>query len=149
MTSSDEAHLLIRLLREGRDYYAFARDETRDPETTEVFALAVKARHDLLEDLVATRLLFQTSPAHPTRILSVDLGYEELRHQFDPLHPQAHAAALHERERRVLHLMQDLFDDETSPKLQAALKAHYAQFVEVDNCLARWNQQHETATALV
>lgn len=145
MTASDEAHLLIRLLREGRDYYAFARDETRDPGTAEVFALAAKSRHDLLEELVTTRLLFQTSPAHPTRTLAVDLGYEELRHQFDPLHPRAHAAALHERERRVLHLMQDLFDEESSPKLQAALKSHYAQFIEVDRCLARWVQQHETA----
>jgi hypothetical protein len=145
MTSFDEAHLLIRLLREGRDYYAFAREETRDPETTEVFAAAVKARLDLLEDLVATRLLFQTSPAHPTRTLGVNLGYEELRHQFDPLLPQAHAAALHERERRVVDLIEDLADDEHSPKLQAALKAHHAQFVEVENCLARWNQQHEAA----
>lgn len=147
MTSFDEAQLLIRLLREGRDYYAFAREETRDPETTEVFAAAVKARLDLLEDLVATRLLFQTSPAHPTRTLAADLGYEELRHQFDPLLPQAHAAALQERERRVVNLIEDLFDDEHSPRLQAALKAHYSQFVEVENCLGRWNQQHQSAPA--
>ena len=36
MTASDEVHLLIRLLREGRDYYAFARDETRDPDAAEL-----------------------------------------------------------------------------------------------------------------
>lgn len=144
MTSFDEAQLLIRLLREGRDYYAFACEETRDPEVSEVFALAVRARRELLEDLVSTRLLFQTSPAHATRSLDHDLGYEGLRRQFDPLNPQAHAVALHERERRVVHLMQDLFDSEidSSPKLQAALKAHYPLFVEVEDCLARWGAQH-------
>ncbi|HSX62003.1 MAG TPA: hypothetical protein VLF18_17585 [Tahibacter sp.] len=147
MTSFDEAQLLIRLLREGREYYAFARDETRDPEITEVFALAVKARTDLLDDLVATRLLFQTSPAHPTRVLSADLGYEELRHQFDPLHPLAHAAALHERERRVVHLMDDLFEADSSEKLHAAMSAHYAQFTEVEDCLARWSQPYQAAVA--
>lgn len=141
MTSFDEAQLLIRLLREGREYYAFARNETRDPDTADVFSLAAKARLDLLEDLVSTRLLFQTSPAHATRTLAPDLGYEGLRHQFDPLHPRAHAAALHERERRVVHLMQDLVDSdvEASPKLHAALKSHYAAFVEVEDCLARWS----------
>lgn len=145
MTSFDEAQLLIRLLREGREYYAFAHDEARDPETAEVFALALKARRDLLDDLVATRLLFQTSPAHPTRVLAADLGYEELRHQFDPLHPQTHAAALHERERRIVNLMDDLVDtdNESSPKLHAALKAHYAQFVDVEECLGRWSQQQQ------
>ncbi|WP_313919856.1 hypothetical protein [Tahibacter sp.] len=147
MTSFDEVQLLIQLLREGRDYYAFARNETRDPETAEVFSLAAKARLDLLEDLVSTRLLFQTSPAHATRSLAPDLGYEDLRHQFDPLHPRAHAAALHVRERRVVHLMQDLVgsDVEASPKLHAALKIHYAAFVEMDDCLARWSALQPTA----
>ncbi|MBL8300034.1 MAG: hypothetical protein JNN30_16970 [Rhodanobacteraceae bacterium] len=141
MTSFDEVHLLIRLLREGRDYYVFARDEVRDPEAVELFARALKARHDLLEGLVATRLLFQTSPVHPTRTLSADLGYEELRHQFDPLHPKTHAAALHERERRVLHLMEDLLESAGSPKLHAALRAHHAQFEEMCNLLLRWSQR--------
>jgi len=147
MTSFDEAQLLIRLLREGRDYYAFARNETRDPETAEVFSIAAKVRLDLLEDLVSTRLLFQTSPAHATRTLAPDLGYEDLRHQFDPLHPQAHATALHERERRVVHLMEDLVDSdvEASPKLHAALKAHYAAFVDVEDCLGRWSAQQAAA----
>lgn len=141
MTAFDEAQLLIRLLRESREYYAFARNEVRDPETAEVFALATKARLGLLEDLVSTRLLFQTSPAHATRTLAPDLGYEGLRHQFDPQHPQAHAAALHERERRIVDLMKDLVDSdvEASPKLHAALKAHYPAFVEVEDCLARWS----------
>ena len=150
MTTFDEAQLLIRLLREGRDYYAFASDETRDTETASVFALALKARHDLLEDLVATRLLFQSSPAHAVRTLSADLGYEELRHQFDALLPQAQAAALHARERRVVDLMQDLFDAEPaahSPRLQSVLKTHYARFVEVEDCFARWCRQHELAAA--
>jgi hypothetical protein len=141
MTTFDEAQLLIRLLREGRDYYAFAREEARDPETAEVFALAVKARGDLLDELVSTRLLYKTSLAHPARTLSPDLGYEGLRHQFDAQHPQAHAAALHERERRVVHLIEDLVEsDETaSPKLHATLKAHYRAFVEVEDCLGRWS----------
>jgi hypothetical protein len=140
MSAFDDAQLLIRLLREGREYYVFARDEVRDPEIASVFALAVRARHDLLEDLVATRLLFQTSPAHAVRTLDPNLGYEELRHQFDPAHPQTQAPALHERERRVINLMHDLFESETesSPKLHAAIKAHYGQFAEVEDCLARW-----------
>lgn len=137
----DEAQLLIRLLREGRDYYMFARDEVRDPEIAEVFAMAVRARRELLEDLVSTRLLFQTSPAHAVRTLAPNLGYEELRHQFDPLHPRTQAAALYERERRVIDLMHDLFENETesSPKLHAAIKAHYALFIEVEDCLGRWS----------
>ncbi|MBN8741004.1 MAG: hypothetical protein BGP24_20420 [Lysobacterales bacterium 69-70] len=150
MTTFDEAQLLIRLLREGRDYYAFAVDETRDTETAAVFALALKGRHDLLEDLVATRLLFQTSPAHAVRTLPPDLGYEELRHQFDALLPQAQAAALLARERRVVDLMQDLFDAEPaahSPRLQSVLRTHYAHFVDVEDCFARWSRQQELAAA--
>jgi hypothetical protein len=141
MNAFDEVQLLIRLLREGRDYYAFARDEVRDPEVAGVFALAVRARRELLEDLVATRLLFQTSPAHATRSLAPNLGYEELRHQFDPLHPQSHATALFEREQRVIHLMHDLYESEfdSSPRLHAAIKAHYSRFIEVEDCLERWS----------
>ncbi|TDR38946.1 hypothetical protein DFR29_11889 [Tahibacter aquaticus] len=147
MSAFDDAQLLIRMLREGREYYAFACDEIRDPEIASVFALAVRSRRDLLDDLVATRLLFQTSPAHAVRSLAPNLGYEELRHQFDPRHPQVQAVALHERERRVIGLMHDLFENEAegdhSPRLRAAIKKHYAHFVEVEDCLGRWtSQQH-------
>lgn len=143
MNAFDEAQLLIRLLREGRDYYAFAHEEVRDPDAAETFDLALRARRDLLEDLVATRLLFQTSPAHATRELPHDLGYEGLRRQFDALHPQTHAVALHERERRVVQLMESLLEAEmdSSPKLHAALRAHRAQFTQIEERLARWGAQ--------
>lgn len=142
MSAFDDAQLLIRMLREGRDYYAFAHEEVRDPEVAGVFALAVRSRRDLLEDLVATRLLFQTSPAHAVRSLAPNLGYEELRHQFDPHLPQSQAVALFERERRLVGLMHDLFESETeadhSPRLRAAIKKHYANFVEVEDYMERW-----------
>ncbi|UXI67974.1 hypothetical protein [Tahibacter amnicola] len=138
MSTFDDARKLIHLLREGRDYFAFAHDEVVDREVAEVFARALRARRELLEDLVTTRLLFQTSPAHATPSLNADTGYEGLRHQFDPHHPRMQAEALYERERQLIGLIEDLFEADSSPKLQFALKRHYAQFVELARTLDAW-----------
>lgn len=145
MSTLDESRLLVRLLRESRDYFVFARDEVRDLETARVFARAVRARRELLEDLVSTRLLFQTSPGLTDPPLDSARGYAALREQFDPRHPDAHAEALHERERRLIHLMEDVYDGDASPKLKHALKAHYQQFVATERALGAMARVHEAA----
>ena len=145
MSTLDEARQLVRLLRESRDYYVFARDEVRDPEVARVFARAVRARRELLEDLVATRLLFHTSPGFNDAPLDARIGYAALRQQFDPQHPDMHAEALYEREQRLIHLMEDVYDGEASEKLRDALKVHYAQFVAVSRGLVALARVHEAA----
>lgn len=145
MSTFEESRLLVRLLRESRDYYVFARDEVRDPEIAGIFARAVRARRELLEDFVATRLLFQTSPGLEGPPLDPNKGYDALRHQFDPRHPDTHAEALHEREQRLIRLMEDIYEGDSSPKLRAALKAHYQQFVAVARSLSALVRVHEAA----
>jgi hypothetical protein len=145
MSTLDESRLLVRLLRESRDYFVFARDEVRDPEIARVFARAVRSRRELLEDLVATRLLFHTSPGLTDQRLDSRIGYAALRDQFDPIHPDAHAEALYEREQRLIHLMEDVYEGDSSPKLKNALKAHYQQFVAVSLALTAMARVHEFA----
>lgn len=145
MSTLDESRLLVRLLRESRDYYIFARDEVRDPEVARMYARAVRARRELLEDLVATRLLYQTSPGFNDPILDSTKGYAALREQFDPQHPDAHAEALYEREQRLIHLMEDVYEGDASPKLKTALKTHYQQFVAFAHTLGTIVRVHEAA----
>ena len=145
MSTLDESRLLVRMLREGRDYFIFARDEVRDPEIARVFARAVRARRELLEDLVATRLLYQTSPGFTDPTLDSSRGYTALREQFDPQHPDAHAEALYEREQRLIHLMEDVYEGDASPKLKNALKVHYQQFVAISRTLGAMVRVHEAA----
>lgn len=145
MSTFDDSRLLVRLLRESRDYFVFARDEVRDPEIAAIFAKAVRARRELLEDLVATRLLFQTSAGFKDPLLDSGRGYDALRHQFDPRHPDAHAEALYEREQRLVHLMEDVYEEDDSPALRDALKKHYQQFVAVARSFGTLARIHEAA----
>lgn len=117
---------LVALLREGRDYYRFAADAVRDVEVSQVYGYAAACRTRLLEALVAARLLQHTSPgAHEPTPPADGQGYVLLRGQFDPIHPEAQAAALVQRERHLLRLVEAVFRTEGSLAARRALKDAY------------------------
>lgn len=136
---------LVALLREGRDYYRFAAGEVRDTEVALVFGYAADCRARLLEALVAARLLQHTSPAHQPPPLADGQGYALLRGQFDPAHPQAQAAALLQRERHLLRLVEAVFRTEGSLAARRALKDAYPHLHRTAVILQRLAQRRAAA----
>lgn len=131
---------LVALLREGRDYYLFAAQEVQDAEVAEAFRYAAACRTQLLEGLVAARVLQRTSPEHALPPVADDIGYARLRGQFDPRHPETQGLALFERERHLLRLVEAVFRSDSSLPARRALKdayPHLAKMVEILRRLAR------------
>ncbi|MEO8671709.1 MAG: hypothetical protein ABI411_10380 [Tahibacter sp.] len=128
MSNHQEARLLVHLLREGRDYYTFARDEVHDAEISRLFARAEMARRGLLDALVNSRLLYQASATLPVEALGTNTGYAHLQAQFDPYHSELQAPALLDREQRVLALIRHVFEVDDCEQLRTVLKAHYSSF---------------------
>ena len=145
MTAHVKARRLVQLLREGRDYFTFAREETHDVEVSRVFARAELARRELLDALVQSQLIQQASSSVPSAALSSNIGYAHLQSQFDPFHPQTHAEALYERELILLQLIREVFHSDESEPLRLALKAHYSTFSNCADSLHTLVRLHEAA----
>ena len=131
---------LVTMLREGRDYYAFAADEVRDGETADAFRFAAKCKSELLDGLVAAHAVQRRTLDVVTPPAAPDEGYERLRKQFDPLHPELQGPALYERERRVSKLIESVFRTENSLPIRRALKSGYpleGQLVRMTQRLAQ------------
>ena len=143
LVNENGLNALVTVLREGRDNYAFAASEARDPEIADAFALAAKYKTELLDGLVAARVLQHASADHAVAPAPTDEGYARLRAQFDPYHPEVQGVALYERERHVTQLIQSVFRTENSMGVRRALKnsyAHMAQLVGIMQRLAKRRQ---------
>lgn len=141
----DGLQWLVSLLRDGRDYYAFAECETDEPETREAFRVAAQARSILLDELVRAGAIERQPPGSPSPELDADHGYAPLRRQFDPQLPALQALALHRREAHVLRLMESVFRANSSLPLRSALKRGYPELKRCAETMWRMSLRHQAA----
>jgi hypothetical protein len=141
----DGVRLVVRLLRESRDYFAFARDESQDPEMARVFGRAARSRNDLLEDLIAMCVVPANASPIAAPLPDEDHGYAKLRTQFDPQHPEVHAEALFHRECYLVRLMEEVFRTDSSHALRRVLKANYRKFLNCAQSMHALSLRHQAA----
>jgi hypothetical protein len=136
---------LVTMLREGRDYYAFAAEEVRDAETADAFRFAAKCKSEMLDGLVAAHVIQRRSLEHVVGPAAADEGYERLRKQMDPMHPELQGPALYERERRVVKLIESVFRTENALPIRRALKNGYPQAGQLARMTQRLAQRRAAA----
>jgi hypothetical protein len=141
----DGVRQVVRLLRESRDYFAFARDESQDPEMARVFGRAARSRNDLLEDLIASCVVPANASQVAAPLPDVEHGYAKLRSQFDPQHPEVHAEALFHRECHLVRLMEEVFRTEASQTVRSVLKANYRKFLNCAQSMHALSLRHQAA----
>lgn len=136
---------LVAMLREGRDFYLYAQQETLDSELAAVFGFAAQTRQRLLDSLVEAKVLLHTSPEHIVPPLPADIGHSRLTKQFDRHHPEVLAHALLDREQRLLSVLGFVFQTETSLAVKRAIKDQYAMFTRGAEMLKRFARRYEAA----
>ena len=113
---------LVTLLRDGRTYYRNAVVHTEDVEVRNAFGLAAEARDGLIVDLREAGFIEVAAEITPT---PTQEGYESLRRQFDPRHPELQAEALLPREDATLRLVESVFRSHPTLKVRSLMKRHY------------------------
>jgi hypothetical protein len=136
---------LVALLRDGRDYYRFAEQETIEPDTREAFHVAADVRSRLLADLVRAGAIDETSAGQPATDIDADNSYAALRRQFDPQLPALQGLALHRREAHVLRLIESVFRANASLPVRAALKRAYPEIKHCAEIMWRLSLRHQAA----
>ena len=139
----DSLGWLIGLLRDGRDYYRFAEQQTLDPDAREAFQVAADARTKLLDEL--ERAGAGTASNGPVVATDADQSYDALRRQFDPQMPSAQGMALHRREARVLRLVESVFRANPSLPVRGALKRAYPELKRCAEIMWRLSLRHQAA----
>ena len=139
----DSLGWLVGLLRDGRDFYRFAEQQTVDADAREAFRVAADARESLLDEL--ERAGASTASNDPVVGMDADQSYAALRRQFDPQMPSAQGLALHRREARVLRLVESVFRANPSLPVRGALKRGYPALKRCAEIMWRLSLRHQAA----
>jgi hypothetical protein len=113
---------LVALLRDGRSYYRHAVVHTEDAEVRNAFGLAAEARDGLIVDLREAGFI---DAVGDVSMPSTPQGYEMLRRQFDPRHPELQADALMLREEATLRGVETVFRSHPTLKVRSLMKKHF------------------------
>jgi hypothetical protein len=93
-------------------------------ETRNAFGLAAEARDGLIVALREAGFIDASADLTPT---PSPQGYEFLRRQFDPRHPELQAEALLSREDETLRLVESVFRSHPTLKVRSLMKQYYAR----------------------